>query len=127
MNPEKEWESKKYEARSDLMMKIDHLKDKTSKDAAKAYDAAMTMLQQGHCVRIEILDWGVGFDPEAVPKCHSAWKASDNGQGCCVASAASEARRQRHLHQGRVACCARGTKRNDRSGDKVVLLWEADT
>jgi PAS domain S-box-containing protein len=27
---------------------FDHLKDKTPKDAAKAYDAAMTMLQQGH-------------------------------------------------------------------------------
>ena len=27
---------------------FDHLKDKTPKDAAKAYDAAVTMLQQGH-------------------------------------------------------------------------------
>jgi len=27
---------------------FDHLKDKTPKDAAKAYDAAVTMLRQGH-------------------------------------------------------------------------------
>ena len=45
---------------------FDHLKDKTPKEAAKAYDAAMTMLQQGHFevrrliagVRPPILDEG---------------------------------------------------------------------
>ena len=88
---------------------------------SKSERVQVSLVQRGDWVRIGIRDSVAGFDPNLVPKAVSAWKAFDNGQGCWVASAASEVRRAKAPGSSSSCQWCRGTRRFDRPGDKAAV------
>ena len=78
---------------------------------ARAREYRVSLLQRGDRLRIEIRDWGVGFDPKAVPKNHFGLegirqRARLLGGKCSIRSKAGKGTRD----HGRVAGGAEGRR-----------------
>jgi signal transduction histidine kinase len=47
---------------------------------SKSKKVTVTMTQEGQDVRLEVRDWGIGFDPSRLRRGTSVWRAF--GKGC---------------------------------------------
>ena len=71
---------------------------------------SVSLLQRGDRVRIEIRDWGAGFDPKAVPKSHFGLEGIRQRARLLGGKCKIKAGRQRHSDHGRVAGGAEGRR-----------------
>ena len=90
---------------------------------SKSKKVAVTMTQEGQDVRLEVQDWGIGFDRNRWSRATLAWRVFDKGCGCLTVSSPSRPRRVWNPGSGR---CANSGEAERRIGQPSRLKLSVD-